>query len=363
MKKSASPSILTLFLLTFSVISAALSEEVPERNFKKTCGDCWCIPDDGVCPEFVEGVSDTLITVRSDAYKSFTLDTTNSEEPTLKSIDGGECYPFTDLDIDKGKIVAAANPQCEFTAMSELANAVCAYTYAVESVNDGESCEGRAYSMNTFESSAAAESTGAVVIHSGACGVCSNAKDVGNLISTALTLEDASKVCGSEWYLATVLSSNGNTLKKDYQELIECFETRVGFQNQCAQLWAHSTVASVETCKEQCVESKSIQQGAPLNGEAPECKLDACIACNDEKQRNQFDKLAGATNYRIGLTSGIARPCDEYYPVVHKPCGGVFDGITNAPTPTPVKNGSKKCSSIGGRVAYVVGAVMLAFAW
>jgi hypothetical protein len=45
--------------------------------------------------------------------------------------------------------------------------------------------------------------------------------------------------------------------------------------------------------------------------------LNACIQCDEDNSGPVFKSVAGRTRRNSGLPSGLCRPCNSVYPVVH----------------------------------------------
>lgn len=58
----------------------------------------------------------------------------------------------------------------------------------------------------------------------------------------------------------------------------------------------------------------------PTNGPAPECAVNNCIKCNDEKSAGIFERFAGRSRRRSGLLSTVARPCSTLPNIIQHPC-------------------------------------------
>lgn len=154
------------------------------------CGDsCWCVPwggiDEGGCPNSTTaGVRQDFPSEWSVILQSFRVKQ-SSTMPNLDSMQNCDpnCYPFADVMGDAGEemlYAAAKHPQCMRFVSSP--DTVCAYQYnnalATTSDTTTTTCMNREYEMITYESKQEAKLDNAVVIHKGACGVCSSAQDL-----------------------------------------------------------------------------------------------------------------------------------------------------------------------------------------
>lgn len=127
-----------------------------------TCGDCWCVPDNGgldKCP--------TDWTPQTSFSKSV-IDSYNAQIPN--NIYTLSCNPYKDASC-------VTNPVQSSSKSTEL---VCGFVYP-KYTNGSESCEN--YSMQTFENTQIALDYGAVLTHAGACGLCSTAQDLAIYLS------------------------------------------------------------------------------------------------------------------------------------------------------------------------------------
>ena len=250
----------------------------------------------------------------SDLY--FTFVPTNSIP--LKAEDGGDCYPFAD--ILEGKLTDASYPesklpQCKYP---EDENGICVFVFedANAFFSDPSECEGRRYSMQTFDTEDDVPPNAATT-HKGPCGVCSSAQDLSRRMVLRDEMPKIGTLCGTSYYV------NGLS----FEILVQCYVDTAGFTRDCAELWGHYTATNVELCLE-CLKQD------PYNGDPPECALNDCLACGEEF-RSVFDRVAGRNQPKSGITEPIGRKCSEFYPVVHDPC----PGQKLPPTPSPATSG------------------------
>jgi hypothetical protein len=187
-----------LLLLALQLPSSSSSSST---MLQPRCGNlCWCVPmggvDAGTCPDSTTaGVRQDFplewaVTLQSFRLKqSSTIPTLNLMQSSFPGDSAARCYPFADAVgddiIEAGLLYAAAKfPQCMRSVSSP--DAVCAYQYYsaqqdTTSTTDDTTeptCMNREYEMKTYGSKQEATLNNAVVIHKGACGVCSSAQDL-----------------------------------------------------------------------------------------------------------------------------------------------------------------------------------------
>jgi hypothetical protein len=260
-------------------------------------------PDDS-CPAYPEGiVDDALPDDIVETYSSFVLVV---DPITLAAADGSaDCYPFADSAGLLDNYPESNYPQCEKPSSSD---GVCAIQYTA-AAEDPVSCPNRRYAIASYPSIEEAESAGAVVTHSGACGVCSNLEDFAMRLANADTIETT-----------TVLCSVSYALSREFDTLVSCYQDKLHVTEECSKLWAHYSATNVGLCANECASSSS---GEPvLIGPPPECELSECLQCSNSTFQADFDVLSGRTLVNSGITGRMARSCKEFFPVVHDPCVG-----------------------------------------
>ena len=115
------------------------------------CGSCWCVnASNASCPAMPANASAATIAT----FKGL------NNTGTAYALD---CSPYKDSSCETTPPLAKSTE-----------NSVCAFTY-------GPNCT--SYSASTYPSAAAAAAAGAVVTHTGACGLCSNAQDLAVYLS------------------------------------------------------------------------------------------------------------------------------------------------------------------------------------
>jgi hypothetical protein len=201
-------------------------------------------------------------------YQTFTL---TSTPITLQAEDGTACFPFLDsigaLNYAESQLPACVPPD------SSTTTGFCGYKYA-EAATDASDCPNREYEMNDYASEEEVAADGAIAIHSGPCGVCSDAQDLAVRMSTMDSLQSKSITCGTQFVFGGTFSG-----------LVDCYET-IGFTTPCATLWAHFAASNTELCAGDCAGQIT------LNGDPPLCELGSCLSCAADFEA-EFNDLAG----------------------------------------------------------------------
>lgn len=329
------------------IISAVLLLPVIASTFEPRCGDCWCVPgNDGTdpCPAF-EGVYQSFDESWPDIYSSFVL-TSSPLELVAQDGTSSTCFPFTGAVDEVVKYPESTAPACKKFGGSTTS--VCAYKS-----QDLTSCRGREYELVTFDTlDEAQEADGVKVIHSGPCGVCSNAIDFAVRMKTIDDLQSQSISCTFPYYF-----------DRTFDNVVACYQ-KLGFTKPCATLWAHFSVTNLEQCQSVC---------APVGGKItmnqdlpPTCPFTDCIPCSSQFTM-AFNQLAGVyrSAYNAGFNDYIAFPCSMFTRIENlDPCEG-FDGGSAPPsTPKPSEPVKENGGSDGARrEAAAVALPMLAFAF
>jgi len=259
-----------------------------------TCGECFCVPDDGqVCPgtraNSFEIIGDQLQFVTQEVANPYTLD----------------CNPYIDAQCE------TAPPQ-EFISLGT--EAVCGIHYLVPA--SIRLCP-RTYKIQSYPNQLAAESDGAVVTHVGSCGVCSTTRD----LATFMSSKDLTPAVSKCLVKVTLL---GITL----ENLIECVE-EIGLTYECANLLSLNAIALSRSCVARC--QNSIFGGQPNQGGSPNCELSDCITCANDFTLPVFESFAGRDAHRSGILAGYAYPCSENVNITHEVCPK-FNEMGAAPT-------------------------------
>jgi hypothetical protein len=297
------------------------------------CGDCWCIPEggteDGTCPTF-EGIWQSFPAAWIDSFTSFEL-LASSPPLTLvaEGTDSADCYPFADSvgARPQNNYPESEAPQCKLSSsLSEDATttAVCGYKYADEAA----SCRGRTYEIVSYESAVAAETDFAVVVHSGQCGVCSNAVDLAVRMNTIDSIADITAACAASYFVSTTAGAR-------FGELTDCIQN-AGFTTPCATLWAHFAATNAAVCSLACVSADNEQN---FNGPPPMCELSECLACSNTLFEDDLNRLAGVykSPWNAGFADAVATPCSAFTRIADlDPCQGLAPTISPAPSAMPL---------------------------
>eukprot|EP00929_Paragymnodinium_shiwhaense_P098288 TRINITY_DN59795_c0_g1_i1.p1 TRINITY_DN59795_c0_g1~~TRINITY_DN59795_c0_g1_i1.p1 ORF type:complete len:298 (+),score=39.57 TRINITY_DN59795_c0_g1_i1:59-952(+) len=233
------------------------------------CGDCFCIPSDdglGMCPDF--------------------RPETNFSSAVIEELKSKKLVnPFSDLNCNPYK-----DAECETQPPQQLVDtktAVCAFKY-----HDSRK---ESYELRTYLSAEAAKGDGALVTHTGSCGLCSTAQDLAVYMKIP-DMTSAGKKCASK---SLFVPSWG---KRCYEEL--------GYTEGCASIWQYDGLYDAKHCLGVCL--KNIFAHQANNGPPPSCSLNPCLACDETAAGPLFKRFAGRTRRRSGLTSHIARGCEDF---------------------------------------------------
>jgi hypothetical protein len=154
------------------------------------------------------------------------------------------------------------------------------------------------YSLQTYSSPAAAEDSGAVVTHYGACGLCSPLVNLGVYIRNN-DLAGPVRQCGID----------NATKGKDAH--LKCL-TDLGFDHPCAQIWYYNTRHTQQQCLVTCLALLE----KPYHNE--DGSLNDCIQCDEDVSGAVFKAVSGRTRRNSGLPTALCRPCESVAPVVHR---------------------------------------------
>jgi hypothetical protein len=302
-----------------------------EPEFTPRCGDCWCIPEggtvDGTCPEYPVGIWQGFPDEWSQQLSTFAL----TSDPLILQTASGEtdCYPFSDA-VGGQSYPGSTSPQCQRPLLSSSdsdSTVVCAFKYAEE-----QACRGREYDMQTYASAEVAVAAGAYVTHSGACGVCSNAQDLGVRMDQFGKLRSASIFCAT-----------GFAINRQFPKLIQCYEN-IGFTDNCSLLWAHFAATNAELCAASCVPDP-VTFTIKLTEEAPTCALGSCLNCSASQFEEEFNLLAGRWRsvQNSGFSDEIPYSCDTFYLIEdHDPCVDSAPAALVTPTMSPTMSAAAR---------------------
>lgn len=150
----------TVLVVVFSAIQNVAGDSFPE------CGSCWCVPENGgldPCPTDWQPQTE---------YNETVINVYKSQKP-LKIISLA-CNPYIDVNC-------TTTPPQQYL---DVDSAVCAYKYLASPTSPQNTCT--FYEMVTYPSTEDALNDGAVLTHSGSCGVCSTAQDLAIYLSACL---------------------------------------------------------------------------------------------------------------------------------------------------------------------------------
>ena len=160
-------------------------DELCNRN------QCWCLPDPGetdegfCCPD-PEGRPMTYEFQVADAFRKNRLTLTDDIV-----VEPAGCIEFVEVvDVFPERNWTECNPLPEW----DNPEAVCGFIYK-DNDEDCGGLVGRDYGLVTYPSWEAAEAAGAVITHYGACGVCSNAHDLGVYIDVQQSVLGNRGIC------------------------------------------------------------------------------------------------------------------------------------------------------------------------
>eukprot|EP00980_Cylindrotheca_fusiformis_P030735 scaffold25332_cov186-Cylindrotheca_fusiformis.AAC.2 len=248
-----------------------------------SCGDCFCIAGaNGTCP------SRQPLTNFTDAG-----DDVYWKEQTVVNPYSLSCDAFTESNCE-------TQPAQE-QALLDLGDTAACAIHSVDSTTD---CKEGSYTLKSYASREEAEAAGGFVTHMGSCGVCSTLQDLAVYMRHP-DLTTAGKFCSSK----DTISIEGGAA---------CY-SNLGMTNACARVWADANANDFVDCFTECF-LKDLTQNEPNNGPFPECKLNKCLQCDQDKTEPTLTKFAGRTQRRSGLLSPVARPCDEIAIINHSRC-------------------------------------------
>lgn len=153
------------------------------------------------------------------------------------------------------------------------------------------------YRLISYDQASEAEDSGALITHTGACGLCSSLENLAVYMRNP-DLTDPVRACGIRGML------EGETAN------IECLMD-IGFDAPCAQIWYFNTAHTREVCLDVCMSALD----SPHH--QPDGSLNDCIQCDEDESGPIFKAIAGRTRRNSGLPSGLCRPCDTVSRVEH----------------------------------------------
>jgi hypothetical protein len=151
------------------------------------------------------------------------------------------------------------------------------------------------YTLDTFAAEEDAATSGAIVTHFGACGLCSPLADLAVYMRYP-DLTEPVRACGLD-------SSN----EPEHRACLEA----LGFTPPCAQIWYFNTLHTRDFCILECVAAID----APYH--QPDGTLNDCLICDEVQSGPVFKAVAGRTRRNTGIASAMCRPCREVQPLLH----------------------------------------------
>ena len=277
------------------------------------CDNCWCIPSsDQKCPKRVPKYNFRPKDIQF--FMGLELDVSaSSSNPCNPRNPARNWIPVWPQPIFIG--------ECPIPAYSE--DAVCAFLYDYSDISTDTTSEVNfekqatcpsTYSLVTFNSYKEAKMTpGAVVTHTGWCGMCSTAKDL------AVYMEKPD-----------LTGPVTECLRKgEIAEILPCMLT-IGFSLGCALVYLEDGLITNFYNQNECGNTCALYGAELPNGPPPHCTLNPCLQCNErasaaagnagELPSDFFTTYAGRTRRNSGLLSNVVRACDSISHVKQKTC-------------------------------------------
>lgn len=179
-------------------------------------------------------------------------------------------------------------------------------TTSLLDVNDERVCglkvlENGEYTLETYESWAAAEADGARVTHKDNCGFCSTMENLAVYMEkpelTVLVRE-----------CAMVLLGTAGTERERENQARQCIKD-IGFDDDCTWAWFWNSKYTRKICQNTCVallEAPHHIAGGELTG-----ALNNCMNCDEENSGRVFKAVAGRIRRNTGLPTSMCRPHDH----------------------------------------------------
>ena len=269
---------LVLVGIGFVFLWSLLLDEDYHRLYAR-CDNCHCVTTSERCP------------VEQTPFHDYSTDTTNllAFQKPLNPFNL-TCNPFN-------------TSPCRTTPMQswieEGETAVCAIKY--EYNNDNRNSCPSTYTLKTYRSIQTAYFDDvSTITHTGACGACSETRDLAALIRHP-DMVTTSKEC---------------IKKGGIRDSHACFKN-LGFSESCAFLWNEYARATMRDCFKECLWS---DLGDKDFNDPDDCSLNKCLKCQKEKTEAIFERVAGRTHARSGLLSSIVKSCDSIPMMEHDAC-------------------------------------------
>ena len=335
----------------------------PTSPAPELCGDCWCRPADGkggACPTFNLQAKYDRQTIAK--YLLLGLPSNYDDSSSQKL-----CYPNLEhLNLPPYSIPipflpndGVSLPLCDAVMGRESSNpdAVCGFQYfdgnepvpTHPCVSDGDKINAHmigspsitfrddsndvvlddistqshpmnpvpnAYRMGTYASRNKAIQEEAFVTHTGACGYCSSAQDLGVYLNDQIDLYDLSFKCYLQW------ATSNSADEKRNDQLIQCMQ-QSGMTTNCALAWVINVYFTslppnppfAFSCLNACL--PLLTNPMPPNNEE-DCALNDCLQCDEDVSGPVFVELAGRNRRNSGIVStNIARACDDIAEIRH----------------------------------------------
>ncbi len=161
------------------------------------------------------------------------------------------------------------------------------------------------YRLETFPDRESAVAAGYVVTHRRHCGTCSSLGDLAVYLAQP-DLTSPARDCARRLTAGSVKA---------------CFIEEIGFGERCAETWADNALHTRRHCAAPCIEYYGFWNLLTNRMSAPNTdehgNLNPCLACDERVSGPGFQDAAGRTRRSSGLTSAIARPAAEIFPVDH----------------------------------------------
>lgn len=168
---------------------------------------------------------------------------------------------------------------------------------------DSEICPTQ-YNLQTYNTRDEAETDEAYVTHTGQCGVCSTAQDMGALMKHAGNdMVNTWMECSKEGYF-------------DNKAGLECFQN-LGFSTACADMLFYRGYNTRGECLRFCLWNSVWAYNKP----APSCDYTQCLECDELQSNPLFLRYAGRDCSRSGILTDIVRPCSKIANITQElPC-------------------------------------------
>jgi len=198
--------------------------------------------------------------------------------------------------------------------------AVCGFLYE----DYDESCAyGRHYGMKTFKNWKKARDAGAIVTHTGECGVCSNANDLAvNLLPDFYF---------KSFQCAELMIQPTSSITND---VFRCYLDTMGFTAECAWLWTTNSIWTFQMCLDACIENIGQPPNDPIT-----CALNSCLLCDEKQSGPIFKAFSGRTRRNSGIITPVVRECSSIANIRQNPC---FSAANSKSKKRPSKESNRR---------------------